>query len=191
MPSMTSTIVVGPLRYAVTPRKICESGAQLVSSHSISQFIVHLDILAPQIGIVTLCGLADASATPTDLLLVHLERVAILHVELQKYQSARFLHRCLYSKTHIVWSIWRIHSLPIEEEAAALRCFALPLTERIHKLLKLCCSLDLEEDLVVVVRHFDVDVAWLLRLFCRSIAAWRLRTVLCHCVDRSSKVWKM
>jgi hypothetical protein len=121
-----------------------------------------------------LCDLVDASATPTDLLLVHLEGVPILHVELQKHQSALSIHILLHSKTHIVWSIWRIHPLSIEEKAAALRRFALPLTERVHEFLQLCGSLNLEEDFVVVVRDFDVDVAGLLRLFRRPIAAWRL-----------------
>ena len=84
------------------------------------------------------------------------------------------MHIVLESTTYIVWSIWRIHPLSIEEEAAALRCLALPLTERIHELLQLRGSLDLEEHFVVVVCDLDVDMAWLLRFFCRPITAWRL-----------------
>ena len=61
--------------------------------------------------------------------------------------------------------------MSVEEEATALDRFALPLAESIHELLELRGALDLEEDFIVVVRHFDIDVAWLLRLFCRPIAA--------------------
>jgi hypothetical protein len=74
--------------------------------------------------------------------------------------------------THIVWSVWRIHPLPIEEKATGLDRLALPFAEGIHELLQLRRPLDLEEDFVVVVGDFDVDVARLLRLFCGSVAAW-------------------
>ena len=61
--------------------------------------------------------------------------------------------------------------MSVEEEATALNCLALPLAEGVHELLELSGALYLEEDLVVVVRYFDVDMAWLLRLFCWTIAA--------------------
>ena len=67
--------------------------------------------------------------------------------------------------THIVRRIWWIHSLSVEEEATALDRLALPLAESIHELLQLSRALNLEEDFIVVIRHFDIDVAWLLRLF--------------------------
>lgn len=71
-----------------------------------------------------------------------------------------------------MWSVWWVHPLPIEEKATGLDRLALPLTEGIHELLQLRRPLDLEEDFVIVVGDLDVDVAGLLRLFCRSIAAW-------------------
>lgn len=41
----------------------------------------------------------------------------------------------------------------------------MPLAESVHELLELSGTLDLEEDLIVVIRHFDVEMlgwSWLL-----------------------------
>jgi len=83
-------------------------------------------------------GLRIASAT-TDLLLVNLQRVAVCHVKR-------------------IWVVCWIHSRAIKEEAHAGGSLATSLAESIHKLLQLCCTLDLEEDLVIAVGDLDVEV---------------------------------
>jgi hypothetical protein len=60
--------------------------------------------------------------------------------------------------TYTLWVIRRVDSCTIEQEAHAARALALTLTERVHELLELSCALDLEEDLVVGVGDFDVQV---------------------------------
>ncbi len=49
-------------------------------------------------------------------------------------------------------------SLPIEQKSAALGALALSVAEGVHQLAELGGTLDLEEDLVVVVGDFDVEV---------------------------------
>lgn len=58
----------------------------------------------------------------------------------------------------------------IEQEADGVGSFALSVAEGFHELLQLCGALDLEEDLIVVVGDFDVEMFdaagstfWLLR----------------------------
>jgi hypothetical protein len=64
-------------------------------------------------------------------------------------------------KTKITYSlgvIRRVHSLPVEEETNTRDVLALTVAERIHEFLELGSPLNLEEDLVVVIRHLDVEV---------------------------------
>jgi len=74
-----------------------------------------------------------------DLLLVDLEGIAILHVE-------------------SFWAIGWLYATSVEQESNGVGGLALPLAERIHQFLQRRCPLDLEEDLVVVVRNLDVEV---------------------------------
>ena len=78
--------------------------------------------------------------------------------------------RCkTYSLRRIRW----LNSRSIKEEAYAGGGLALALTEGIHQLLQLGGALDLEEDLVVVVRNFDVEV---LSLPSSLILVWSWRS---------------
>ena len=64
-------------------------------------------------------------------------------------------------KTKITYSLGvvrRVHSLPVEEETNTRDVLALTVAERIHEFLELGSPLNLEEDLVVVIRHLDVEV---------------------------------
>lgn len=89
-----------------------------------------------------LAGLAPA----TNLLLMYLEGIAVLHIE-------------------AVWVVCGLDSLSIEQETNALDILSLPVAKRIHEFLKLCRSLDFEEDFVVVVRDLDVQVLRLAGVF--------------------------
>lgn len=64
--------------------------------------------------------------------------------------------------THHLGVVGRVDSGAVEEEADASEGLALTLAEGVHELLQLGCALDLEEDLVVVVGHLDVEVLGLL-----------------------------
>ena len=57
-----------------------------------------------------------------------------------------------------IWAIRSLYATAVEQEADRIRGLALPLTEGIHKLLQGCGALDLEEDLIVVVGNFDVEM---------------------------------
>jgi len=54
--------------------------------------------------------------------------------------------------------ISRINPLPIKQESTALRRLALSLTKGIHQLLERGRAFDFEEDFVVAVCDFDVEV---------------------------------
>lgn len=60
--------------------------------------------------------------------------------------------------TYAIRSICALHTGSLKEESNRARGLALTLAERAHELLELGGSLDLEEDLVVVIRHFDIQV---------------------------------
>lgn len=86
-------------------------------------------------------------------------------------------------RTYRLGIIGRLYTLPLEEKADTRDVLALPVAKRIHKLLQLGGSLDLEEDLIIVVRDLDVEV---LRLTC---VLWLLhvgRSVVGH----SSGYWE-
>lgn len=67
--------------------------------------------------------------------------------------------------------ISRVDSCPIKEEADTCHRFALTLAERVHELVESGCALDLEEDFVVVVGDFDVEVFGLRNIF-SSAGSW-------------------
>ena len=64
--------------------------------------------------------------------------------------------------THHLGVVGRVDSGAVEEEANAGEGLALTLAEGVHELLQLGGTLDLEEDLVVVVGDLDVEVLGLL-----------------------------
>lgn len=107
-------------------------------------------------------GLSGVDSASADLLLVNLERVAVLHLELRVVSTVfHFLCTCS-SVTHHLRVVRRVHSGAVEEEAHAGEGLALTLTEGVHELLELGGALNLEEDLVVVVGDLDVQVLGLL-----------------------------
>jgi hypothetical protein len=58
-----------------------------------------------------------------------------------------------------------LNAAAIEEKPDRSRGFALPLAESVHELLQGCCTLDLEENLIVVVSDLDVEVFTLTSAF--------------------------
>lgn len=93
-----------------------------------------------------------------------LQCVSVLHVELSKgtYQLHVDLRRLKEGDAttevlaHRVGTITGLHSVAIEEKTDGVGRFALTLAKGVHQLFQLGRSLDLEEDLIVVVRHLDV-----------------------------------
>jgi len=61
-------------------------------------------------------------------------------------------------KTYSIGRVCGLDSGAVKEEPHRGEALALALAPRVHKLLELGTALDLEEDLVVVVRHLDVEV---------------------------------
>ena len=62
------------------------------------------------------------------------------------------------SETHSLGGVRRGDTLAVEEEAAGVDCLALTLAESFHELIEFRGLLDLEENLVMVVRHFNVEM---------------------------------
>lgn len=77
---------------------------------------------------------------------------------LSAYSSLRT--QCLQwlRRTHCIRGIVWLDALSVEEESHTLNALALTVAESIHQLLELGRALDLEEHLIVVVRHFDVQM---------------------------------
>lgn len=67
--------------------------------------------------------------------------------------------------TYSVGAISRLYSAAVEEEADGCWSFALSLAEGIHQLLECGGPLDLEKDLVVVIRDLDIQVLTLSSAF--------------------------
>jgi len=97
--------------------------------------------------------LSSSSICTSDLLLVDLKSISILHVKR-------------------IWAICGLDATAIEQETDGSGSLALSLAEGIHQFLESRCPLDLEEDFIVVIRDFDIQMLidsltfWLLR------AAW-------------------
>ena len=69
------------------------------------------------------------------------------------------------TETYGIWRVCWLNAHSLEQESNRRCSLALTLTEGIHELLQIGSSLDLEENLVVVIRDFDVEVLigrWLL-----------------------------
>jgi len=93
----------------------------------------------PYVLITVMDEICLVASTATNLFLVHLERVAVLHFE-------RF------------WRVRGLHTSAVEQESDSSRNLALTIAEGVHQLLQLCSPLDLEEDLIVAVGNLDVQV---------------------------------
>jgi hypothetical protein len=71
----------------------------------------------------------------------------------------------------VLWDSYRVRvvvwcdTLAIEQKSHARDVFSLAVAESVHELAESCGALDFEEDLVVVVRHLDVQVLALARIF--------------------------
>jgi len=84
------------------------------------------------------------------------------------------------SPTYRIGAIMILNLLTIEQESDRLPVLALPLAESIHQFLQLGGALDLEEDLIVAVGDFDVEMfRWRWRVRLRAIG--RL-VIIRHCV---------
>ena len=61
-------------------------------------------------------------------------------------------------KAYGVWGVLRIDTTTVEKESDLVESFALTFAERIHQFAEWCGTLDLEEDLIVVIRDLDIEV---------------------------------
>jgi len=57
-----------------------------------------------------------------------------------------------------VWTVFWPNPLPVEQEAYSRKLFPLSVAEGIHQLFQLRRLLDLEEDFVIIIRDFDVQM---------------------------------
>jgi hypothetical protein len=60
--------------------------------------------------------------------------------------------------TYRVWVVLSGYTLTVKQEADARDVLSLSVAESVHELTESGCALDFEEDFVVVVRDFDVEV---------------------------------
>ncbi len=84
--------------------------------------------------------------------------------------------------THRVGAISRVDPGTIEQEPHRCWGFALTIAEGVHELGESCGALDLEEDFVIVVCDFDVEVFALGLVIWVASSAWGLvavRHVVC------------
>lgn len=81
--------------------------------------------------------------------------------------------------THRIGTISGIDPGPIEQEADRARGFALTLAKGIHELRKGSGAFDFEEDFIIVVRDFNVEVLRL-RLVIRVASSTRGLVVVRH-----------
>jgi hypothetical protein len=76
---------------------------------------------------------------------------------------------CLEWEIHRIWIVRRIDALPVEQEPHTLWRLALTLAESIHQLLQSSGTLDLEENLVIGIRDFDVEMFGLVVSLCAAV----------------------
>lgn len=89
---------------------------------------------------MNLCiGGSQQPCLTANLLLVHFQSIAIGHVQRV---------RCVFGA----------HAGTIEQETDGRQLLSLALAEGVHELFQLCCALDFEEDLVVIIGDLDVEV---------------------------------
>lgn len=77
-----------------------------------------------------------------------------------------------WRETYRIWVVVGCDALAIEEESDTRDVLALTIAERIHELAECRCSLDLEEDLVVVVGDLDVEVLALTAILRLLLDVW-------------------
>lgn len=75
------------------------------------------------------------------------------------------------NQTYCVRRVLRSHSGAVKKKTDGGGLFSLPFTEGIHKLLKLCRPLDLEENLIVVIGDLDVEMLGSASL---GLSLWRI-----------------
>jgi hypothetical protein len=97
------------------------------------------------------------SKASTDLFLMNLKCVTVLHIKLQ-VRSVGAHQNFHNSATHSVWTVGRLDSAAIEQESHRAWGATLSLAERVHQLLQSSSPLNLEEDFVVVVGDLDIEV---------------------------------
>lgn len=105
-------------------------------------------------------GFEVKNSASSNLLLVDFQGVSVLHVELVKVSLERF-HREEEKQddgTYSVRGVLGANASSVKEEADSRGLFSLTVAERVHELLQLRRALDLEEDLVVVICHFNVQM---------------------------------
>ena len=83
-------------------------------------------------------------------------------------------------QTYRFRTIGRIYPRPVEQKADSGDLLALTIAESIHELGELSRPLDLEENLVVVVGHLDVEMLGFRLLICAASCTWGLVAVG-HC----------
>lgn len=79
--------------------------------------------------------------------------------------------------THGVWAITWVDSCTVEEKSNRGGCLSLTLAKGVHELRESGGTLDLEEDLVIVVCDFDVQMLALGLVFGIAAGTRRLITV--------------
>lgn len=85
--------------------------------------------------------------------------------------------------TYCIRTVSRLYSIPIKQESDGIRRFALTLAEGIHQLLQRRRPLDLEEDLIIVIRHLDIQVFRCHRLLGLFSGRWLRRALIRHVGD--------
>jgi len=75
----------------------------------------------------------------------------------------------LFVKTHLIWGIGWLYFLAFEEESGSTWILPLSLAKGLHQLFQLGAPLDLEEDFIVAVGDFDVQM--FARTSCRSLGS--------------------
>lgn len=89
---------------------------------------------------------------------MYFEGISVGHLELYKWLKFVRSVESRWGATNCIRGVGGLHSLTLKEEANRLDALALTLTKCRHELLQFGRALDLEEDFVVVIRDFDVQV---------------------------------
>lgn len=94
---------------------------------------------------------------------MNFQSISVFHFELLRTSQPRLrasLTIKLVNKwlTDCLWAICQANPCAFKQEAKGGWRFALSLTECVHELLQLGGPLDLEEDLIVIIGNFDIQV---------------------------------
>lgn len=60
--------------------------------------------------------------------------------------------------TYLIWCIRGLDSASFEQKSRGTWVFALPFAECLHEFLQLCAPLNLEEDFIISVSYFDIEM---------------------------------